>query len=97
MATTETNTGLHDTSAVIAGSTLVQPVDEFVKPLANRHFRAPPSPMIARRSLVDRKQGVSPCLWRLAICGTKLIPDRRRFRWTFPKKSCCVSMEACKE
>jgi peptide/nickel transport system permease protein len=32
MATTETNTDLHDTNAVVAGSTLVQSVDDFVVP-----------------------------------------------------------------
>jgi peptide/nickel transport system permease protein len=32
MATTETNTDLHDTNAVIAGSALVQSVDDFVVP-----------------------------------------------------------------
>jgi hypothetical protein len=34
IATNETNTRLHDTSAVIAGSTCVQSVDEFVAPKA---------------------------------------------------------------
>jgi hypothetical protein len=36
-----------------------------------------------------------PPVWRLAICSTN--PDRQRFRWTFAKDSCSVSMEACKE
>jgi hypothetical protein len=36
-------------------------------------------------------------LWRLAICSTSLIPDRQRFRWTFAKDSCSVSMKTCWE